>query len=151
MQNPSHVCDLHHSSWQWWVLNPLSEARDQTCILMDANQICFCWDTTETPPNFFFFKEICLALRSDFGFSFVSYFLELKFSSTSYLQAVSSVLSVNGSDTHSVMPVLKRRTRLEIKVFLTTAAKSSQVLGNLYFFCLVIYWKTSKYSYTSSL
>ena len=25
----SHVCDLYHSSWQRWVLNPLSEARDQ--------------------------------------------------------------------------------------------------------------------------
>ena len=24
----SHVCDLHHSSWQHWILNPLSEARD---------------------------------------------------------------------------------------------------------------------------
>ena len=22
------VCDLHHSSWQRWILNPLSEARD---------------------------------------------------------------------------------------------------------------------------
>ena len=22
------VCDLHHSSWQCWILNPLSEARD---------------------------------------------------------------------------------------------------------------------------
>ena len=28
MWNLSHVCDLHHSSWQCWVLNPLSEARD---------------------------------------------------------------------------------------------------------------------------
>ena len=26
--DPSHVCDLHHSSWQSWVVNPLSEARD---------------------------------------------------------------------------------------------------------------------------
>ena len=25
---PSHVCDLHHSSQQCWILNPLSEARD---------------------------------------------------------------------------------------------------------------------------
>ena len=27
---------LHHSSWQGRVLNPLNEARDQTCVLMDA-------------------------------------------------------------------------------------------------------------------
>ena len=29
-QNPSHVCDLHHSSRQHSILNPLSEGRDQT-------------------------------------------------------------------------------------------------------------------------
>ena len=26
--DPSHVCDLHHSSWQCQIFNPLSEARD---------------------------------------------------------------------------------------------------------------------------
>ena len=26
--DPSCVCDLHHSSWQHRLLNPLSEARD---------------------------------------------------------------------------------------------------------------------------
>ena len=25
-----------------WILNPLSEARDGTCVLMDPSQICFC-------------------------------------------------------------------------------------------------------------
>ena len=30
MPDPSHVCDLHHSSWQCQNLNPLSKARDQT-------------------------------------------------------------------------------------------------------------------------
>ena len=34
--DPSQVFDLHHSSRQCWILNPLSEARDQTCIFMDA-------------------------------------------------------------------------------------------------------------------
>ena len=28
MQDLSCVCDLPHSSWQCWVLNPLSESRD---------------------------------------------------------------------------------------------------------------------------
>ena len=27
-QDPSCVCDLHHSSQQHWILNPLREARD---------------------------------------------------------------------------------------------------------------------------
>ena len=39
--DPSHVCDLHHSPQQCWSLNPLSETRDQTCVLMDTNQIRF--------------------------------------------------------------------------------------------------------------
>ena len=41
MQDPSCVCDVHHSSGQYPILNPLSETRDQTCILMDASQIHF--------------------------------------------------------------------------------------------------------------
>ena len=39
MGDLSCICDLHHSSWQRWILNPLSEARDQTCILTDTSQV----------------------------------------------------------------------------------------------------------------
>ena len=38
-QDLSHICDLHHSLWQCWILNPLSEARDQTCVLMDTSRV----------------------------------------------------------------------------------------------------------------
>ena len=38
----SCVFDLHHSSQQCWILNPLSEDRDRTCVLMEASQIPFC-------------------------------------------------------------------------------------------------------------
>ena len=38
-RDPSRVCNLHHSSWQHWTLNPLSEARDRTHVLMDMSQI----------------------------------------------------------------------------------------------------------------
>ena len=41
-QDPSHVFDPHHSSRQRRILNPLMEARNQTCVLMDASQIRFC-------------------------------------------------------------------------------------------------------------
>ena len=34
-EGSEHVCDLYHSSQQHWILNPLSEARDQINILMD--------------------------------------------------------------------------------------------------------------------
>jgi len=48
MWDPSHICDLHHSSRQHWILNPLLEARDRTCVLMGTSQICLCWATTGT-------------------------------------------------------------------------------------------------------
>ena len=37
--DPSHICSLNHSFWQCQILNPLSEARDQTHILMDTSQV----------------------------------------------------------------------------------------------------------------
>ena len=35
----SQVCNLHHSSRQHQIFNPLIKARDRTCVLMDASQI----------------------------------------------------------------------------------------------------------------
>ena len=37
MQELSHVWDPHHSSLQHWILNPMSEARDWTHLLMDTS------------------------------------------------------------------------------------------------------------------
>ena len=39
MQDPSLVCDLHHSTQQQRIPDPLNKARDQTCILMDIRFI----------------------------------------------------------------------------------------------------------------
>ena len=44
--DPSRVCDLHHSSQQRRILDPLSEARDETPILMDASRVPFHCATT---------------------------------------------------------------------------------------------------------
>ena len=41
MQDQSHVRELHYSSQQCWIPNPVSKARDQTHILMDTSQIHF--------------------------------------------------------------------------------------------------------------
>ena len=38
----NHICDLHRSSQQCWILNPLSEARDRTHIVTDPSRVCFC-------------------------------------------------------------------------------------------------------------
>ena len=40
--DPSHVYDPRHRPQQRWILNVLSEARDQPCILMDTRQACYC-------------------------------------------------------------------------------------------------------------
>ena len=49
------VCDLHPISWQRWIPNPMSEARDRTCILMDTSLIHFRCATIGTPKFFIFF------------------------------------------------------------------------------------------------
>ena len=41
-RDPSHLCDLHHSSRQHQTLNPLSEAKDRTYVLVVPTQIPFC-------------------------------------------------------------------------------------------------------------
>ena len=43
MPDSSHICNLHRSSRQGQILNPLREARDRTCVLMDTSRVCFCW------------------------------------------------------------------------------------------------------------
>ena len=66
-QDPSCIFDLHYSSRQCRILNPLSEARNGTRSLMVTSQICFLCATTGTPSSlnirkiynkyiFFYFK-----------------------------------------------------------------------------------------------
>ena len=52
-RDPSPVCDLRHSSWQRWNLNPLSKARDWTRLFTGASQIHYRWAMTGTPLAFF--------------------------------------------------------------------------------------------------
>ena len=45
-------CDLYH-----WILNPLSEARDQTHIFMDTSLVHYYWATAGTPAFLFLSRE----------------------------------------------------------------------------------------------
>ena len=47
--DPSYICDLHHSSQQHEILNPLSKARDWTSNLSVPSWICFRCTMTGTP------------------------------------------------------------------------------------------------------
>ena len=56
----SFACTLHHSSWQFWILNLLSEVRGQT---MDTSQVLNLLKTmTDTPIFFFFFSFLIVAI-----------------------------------------------------------------------------------------
>ena len=48
-RDPSLVRDLHHSSWQCWIFNPWSEARDRTGKLTVPSRICFRYAMSGTP------------------------------------------------------------------------------------------------------
>ena len=58
----SHICDLHHSSWQCQLLNPLNEARGQTQILMDTGLVRFHWAITRTPTATPYFRLLILCV-----------------------------------------------------------------------------------------
>ena len=63
-QDPSLICDLHHSSGQRWILNLLSEARDQTCDLMVPSQIRFHCTTMGTPESLLWKRPLSSILYS---------------------------------------------------------------------------------------
>ena len=49
MPDLNHIYNLHHSSRQHWILNPLTErgqGLNGTCVLMDVSWIHFCWAMT---------------------------------------------------------------------------------------------------------
>ena len=48
-QDPSLICNLHHSSQQCQIPDPLCEATDQACTLTDTSQIRFHRATAGTP------------------------------------------------------------------------------------------------------
>ena len=55
MLEPSHVCNLHHSSCQCWILNPLNGAKNWTHVIMDTSQVHFYWTTIGTLIGIFYF------------------------------------------------------------------------------------------------
>ena len=54
MEDLNHVYDLHHSSKQHQILNPLCKGSDWTYVLMDTHQIRYHGATTGTPAVFLF-------------------------------------------------------------------------------------------------
>ena len=57
-----HLQPAYHSSQQHWILNPLSQARDQTCILMHTSWVHYHWATMGIPFSVFFVLFCFLAV-----------------------------------------------------------------------------------------
>ena len=49
MQDPSHICNQHHSSQQCQILNPLSKARNQVHVFVDTSWVHYCCVMIGTP------------------------------------------------------------------------------------------------------
>ena len=60
--DPSCVCDLHHGSWQRWILNLLRKSRDQTHILMDNSQVLNLLSHNKNSLTFFLLMKCDLVL-----------------------------------------------------------------------------------------
>ena len=58
MPDPSHICNLHRSSRQCRILNPLSKTRDQTSTLMETSLNLFSYNR-----NYFFKKASEISFR----------------------------------------------------------------------------------------
>ena len=82
-QDPSHICDLHHSSQQHQVLNPISKARDGTCYLMDPGRIHFHCAMTGTP-TMYILKYITVLLIPNPRRQFLFFFLLFRAAPTGY-------------------------------------------------------------------
>ena len=66
MSDPSRVCNLHHSSWQCRILNPLSEAGDWTYNLIVPSWTRFRCATTGTPALHSFWPKVYLVFASPY-------------------------------------------------------------------------------------
>ena len=58
--DPSCICGLHSSSRQCQILNPLSEARDRTCIFMDTSWVRKLLSHSRSSPTHFYISLVKL-------------------------------------------------------------------------------------------
>ena len=63
--DPSYLWDLHHSSPECWIYDPLSKAMDWTCILMDTSWMHCHWATMGMP-LIIIFNSSCKTNRSPY-------------------------------------------------------------------------------------
>ena len=103
---------LHHSLWQHWILNPLSEARDRTCNLMVPSRILFCCAMMGTPLMTVFRQSFPQLLVSIFYYFSSTLVLEhVKFKSSFWSSNCSSVVK-NSTSIHEDVGSIPGLTQL---------------------------------------
>ena len=122
----SLVCDLHHSSRQRRMLNPLSEARDRTRNLIVPCQICFHCTTTGNSSGGFLCALLCTSLRTSLdvpSFLLSSIFLQMAPRSLSIpvLFILVHFVFTNGNAPASVLHVCMFQSCAYIRPTSTTA------------------------------
>ena len=119
----SRVCNLHHSSGQHHILNPLSEARERTDNLMVPSRICFCCATMGTPQLLFLCRN-CVGGVSFFPFE-LKKTLRRKFGIGS-LESLNEMISQNqeslGSNNKNDAGDKREQGRVEIISFALTVS-----------------------------
>ena len=81
-QDPSCIFDLRHSSQKHQILNPLSQARDRTHILVDTSEIHFCCVTMGIPnPLYSVLSPLCVYV----SWECIAYFYKVNFKNSEFL------------------------------------------------------------------
>ena len=103
--DPCHICDLRWSLWQHQILNPLSKARDQTCIPLSHNGNPFLCVTVWSLGPYSYFAPSPFPLPTD-NYEFVLYYLWVCFCFVNiHLFRFYFLISFNGY-THSIWKFL---------------------------------------------
>ena len=90
ISDPSHVCDLHHSSRQHRIPNPLSEARGQTHNVMVPSWTRFHCAMAGTPISLYFYIHLQVSMSACLSI----YLLIINFFSNLILKVAKSVTAI---------------------------------------------------------
>ena len=131
-QDLSCICNLHHSSQQCRIVNPLSKGRDRTRKLMVPSRIHFLCTTTGTALSFLFFPFFFFF----FFFFFFPFFILFIFTYSRLFFRFLNLLPSPARRDHSPGSLLITFPAFQsIAVFCAAVRRSSSVLKSMFTEC----------------